>query len=80
MLEGVGIAMSETWKPIPGYEGYYWLSTFGRVKNSNGKFIARVDCGGGNLKVKLQAKGQREERYLSTLMVEVFPEMFKEDL
>lgn len=79
-MEGVGVEMSIVWRPIPGYEGYYWVNNFGRVKNSNGKLIARVDCGGGNLKVKLQANGQREERYLSTLMVEVFPELCEEDV
>lgn len=66
--------MVEVWKPIPGHEGYYWLSNFGRVKNSDNKEIAKVDCGNGNYKVKLQSQGQREERYISTLMAELFPE------
>lgn len=67
--------MSEEWRPIPGHEGYYWLSNYGKVKNADGKEIARVDCGNGHFKVKLQSCGQREERYMSTLMAEVFPEM-----
>ena len=66
--------MNEIWRPIPGYEGYYWLSNFGRVKNSHNKILARVDCGNGLYKVKLQANGQREERYMSSLMAEIFPE------
>lgn len=70
--------MNEIWKPIPGHEGYYWLSNRGRVKNKDGKQIARVDCGNGNFKVKLQSRGQREERYMSTLMAEVFPEYMEE--
>lgn len=71
--------MSEEWRPIPGHEGYYWLSNYGRVKNADGKEIARVDCSNGNYKVKLQSCGQREEKYLSTLMAEIFPEYTKED-
>ena len=67
--------MTEEWRPITGHEGYYWLSSFGRVKNADGKEIARVDCGNGNFKVKLQSCGQREERYMSTLMAEIFPEI-----
>lgn len=71
--------MSEVWRPIPGYEGYYWINSMGQVKNSHGKLLSRVNCGGGILKVKLQAKGQREERYISSLMVEIFPEYVKEN-
>lgn len=71
--------MSEIWRPIPGHEGYYWLSSYGRVKNKDGKQIARVDCGNGNFKVKLQSCGQREEKYMSTLMAEVFPEYIEEE-
>lgn len=66
--------MTEKWRSIPGYEGYYWLSNYGRVKNSQGKILSRVNCGNGLYKVKLQAKGQREERYVSSLMAEIFPE------
>ncbi len=78
-MEGVEVIMSEIWRPIPEHEGYYWLSNMGRVKNSYGKILARVDCGGGIYKVKLQSNGQREERYISSLMSEIFPEYFKED-
>lgn len=66
--------MREIWRPIPDHEGYYWLSNRGRVKNADGKEIARVDCGNGVFKVKLQSCGQREERYMSSLMAEIFPE------
>lgn len=76
-MEGVEIAMSEIWRPIPGYEGFYWVSNMARVKNSYGKILSRVDCGNGVLKVKLQANGQREEKYISSLMVEVYPEYYK---
>lgn len=68
--------MNEVWKPIPGYEGYYWMNSKGQVKNSKGKYIAQTDCGGGLFKVKFQAKGQVEEKYVSTLKAELFPEIF----
>lgn len=67
--------IEEIWRPIPGHEGYYWLSSKGRVKNADGKEIALVNCGGDLWKVKLQSQGQREERYMSSLMAEVFPEV-----
>ena len=66
------------WRPIPGHEGYYWINNFGKVKNSNNREIARVDCGNGVLKVKLQSQGQIDERYVSTLMAEIFPEYVEE--
>lgn len=78
-MEGVDVKMSVVWRPIPNYEGFYWVSNMGQVKNANGKMLSRIDCGGGILKVKLQARGQRDEIYLSTLMVQVFPELMKED-
>lgn len=79
-MERISFEMTqEIWRPIMGYEGYYWVSNMGRVKNSYGKVLSKVDCGNGIFKVKLQAKGQREEKYISTLMAETFPEYFKED-
>lgn len=66
--------MAEIWRPIPGHEGYYWLSSWGKVKNADGRLLTWVDCGNGSFKVKLQSQGQREERYKTSLMAEVFPE------
>ena len=68
----------EVWRPIPNFEGFYWVSNLGNVKNSNNRLLAKVDCGNGNYKVKLQALGQLDERYISTLMAEVFPEIPQE--
>lgn len=67
----------EIWRPIPGHEGYYWLSNTGKVKNADGKELTKVYCGGNSYKVKLQSCGQKEERYITTLMAEVFPEITK---
>lgn len=64
----------EVWRPIPNYEGFYWFSNYQNVKNANGKMIAKVDCGNDNYKVKLQAQGQVDEKYLTTLTAEIFPE------
>ena len=71
--------MGVIWRPIPGHEGYYWINNNGRVKNANNKEIARVNCGNGILKVKLQSQGQIDEKYVSTIMAEVFPEYVEED-
>ena len=70
--------MGEIWRPISGHEGYYWLSNRGNVKNADNKLIAHTDCGNGVYKVKLQSCGQKEERYLSSLMAEIFPEYVEE--
>ena len=67
--------LQEEWRPIPGHEGYYWLSNTGKVKNADGKELAKVYCGGNSYKVKLQSCGQKEEKYITTLMAEVFPEI-----
>lgn len=67
--------LNEEWRPITGHEGYYWLSNTGRVKNADGRELSKVYCGGNSYKVKLQSRGQREERYLTTLMAEIFPEL-----
>ena len=77
-MERIESKMSEIWRPIPNYEGYYWISNMGQVRNAYGKILSRVDCGGGILKVKLQARGQREERYISSLMAEIFPDLVDE--
>ena len=39
---------NEIWKDIPGYEGIYQASTYGRVKS-----VERIDCGGRHLKGKI---------------------------
>lgn len=78
-MEGSEVELTEVWRPIPGHEGYYWLSNYGRVKNANGRILSKIDCGQGIFKVKIQSQGQRDERYLSSLMAEVFPEYTQED-
>lgn len=40
--------MEEVWKPVLGYEGFYEISSFGRIKNSKGKILNETNCGGGD--------------------------------
>lgn len=57
----------EEWKPIPGYEGLYEVSTWGRVRsyqrNSNGKILSPGNSGRGYYFVKL-CKDNNKKRYL----------------
>lgn len=70
--------IQEEWRPIPRHEGYYWVNSQGDVKNAEGRILAKTYCGGNSYKVKLQSCGQKEERYISTLLAEVFPELIQE--
>ncbi|WP_288356587.1 NUMOD4 domain-containing protein [uncultured Pseudomonas sp.] len=69
--------MQETWKPIPGYEGYYDVSDYGSVR-SHDRETTRVDGKrfskrGRTLQLKQEARG-----YLSVrLCVETEHRIFK---
>ena len=55
----------EEWKPIPGYEGLYEVSNYGRVKSyqldSNGKILSPGKCGSGYLFVILCKDGKAKK-------------------
>jgi len=36
--------MEEIWKEVKDFEGVYWVSTFGRVKNSKGRILKPMSC------------------------------------
>lgn len=61
-----------TWEPIRGFEGYYWVSRGGRIKNRKGHVLISQSNGTGYLRVDLRAKGQREQRYVHRLVAEAF--------
>ncbi len=50
---------SEAWRPIPGYEGIYEVSSLGRVRS-----IDRVDCAGKRQKGRIRKLGALESGYL----------------
>lgn len=62
--------MSEIWKNIPGYEGIYWVSSHGRVKNKNG--FMRLTKVKGYYSVKLSNDGYRHLFKIHRLVMQAF--------
>jgi len=68
----------EYWKPVPGYEGLYWVSDLGNVKSLNYNHtgeeqILRPRKGtGGYLKVLLCKNGKKKNCYVHRLVWEAF--------
>ena len=53
----------EVWRPIPGYEGLYEVSTEGRIwSNRSHRILSVSDNGGGYKTIKLGSK--KEDRFL----------------
>lgn len=59
----------ENFRPIPGYEGRYWISDLGRVKSCR---TVLKQTGPRYLMVTLCRDGQREVRPVHLLVLEVF--------
>ncbi|MGN0574879.1 MAG: NUMOD4 motif-containing HNH endonuclease [Ruminococcus sp.] len=77
--------MSEIWKPIPGYEGYYEASTYGRVRsveriiNGRWRFTHRKshimtpnNVHDGYKQVKFSIAGKKLQPLLHRLIAETF--------
>ena len=66
----------EEWKPIPGYEGLYEVSNYGRVRSfkwsSNGKILSPGKDGSGYLFVTLCKDGKTKLRKMHRLVAEAF--------
>lgn len=67
------------WRPIKGFEGLYWISAEGSVKNKRGKILTPTLLPDGMRVVGLYGNGQREQKPVKTLMIESFPELFEEE-
>lgn len=79
----------EVWKDIKGYEGYYQVSNFGRVKSVSrrvvnhksgstrlvqSKILSPCDNGNGYLVVSLRKDGKRKSAYVHRIVAEAFVE------
>lgn len=79
----------EIWKDIKGYEGYYQVSNFGRVKSVSRKVVNHIngstrlvqskimsacDNGNGYLFVHLRKDGSRKSAYIHRIVAEAFVE------
>lgn len=76
----------EIWKMIPGYEGLYMVSNFGRVKSLNynhtgeEKIMKPYRNRDGHLQVELWKNGKTTQPYIHVLMAKAFipiPERYK---
>lgn len=67
--------MQEIWKDIAGYEGYYQVSNFGRVKRFGSvKNLKPGDNGHGYLYVNLSVKNKTKSFYVHRLVAIAFIE------
>jgi len=65
--------MIEVWKDIEGYEGYYQVSTHGRVKSVRyGRILKPGRSGSGWLVVALSKKGKPKTKSVKTLIYNAF--------
>ena len=64
----------EEWRPIPGYEGTYEVSSLGQVRRVGGKTLRRNTKSGGYLMVTLCVGGIQENRTIHRLVAETFLE------
>lgn len=64
--------MAAEWKPIPGFEGVYWLNTTGEVRNSSGFIMKSSKDSNGHDVIDLRRDGQRERVNLTMLRKELF--------
>lgn len=77
----------EIWKPVAGYEGFYEVSSKGRIrskdrttKNGGGEFVKKgrvlklVDNGNGYLRVELKVNNTSAKKYVHRIVAETFIE------
>ena len=67
--------MQEIWKDISGFEGFYEISSYGRVRSvKSGKILSTSKCGGcrGYLSVCLSKNGKRYGKLVHRLVAEAF--------
>lgn len=64
--------MKEIWKEIKDYEGLYWVSDMGHVKNKYNKLLTLQPNDGGYLRVCLQTNGKSKWHRVSRLVAEAF--------
>ena len=67
--------MQEIWKDISGFEGFYEISSYGRVRSvKSGRILSTSKCGGcrGYLSVCLSKNGKRYGKLVHRLVAEAF--------
>lgn len=78
--------MTEVWKDVVGYEGYYQVSNFGRVRSTDrevnclrgqkrvvrGRVLAIIPCTNGYSAVRLSVKNKAKNMLVHRLVAEAF--------
>lgn len=60
----------EIWREVPGYEGRYWVSDFGRIKNRRG--FSYLFNKRGYVGVKLHLKGKKRNFFVHRIVMMSF--------
>lgn len=69
--------MTDEFRMIKGYEGKYWISPFGAIRNKHGKILSQIDLGGGIKAIDLYGQGIRDRKLINVLLIETYPELFE---
>lgn len=64
--------MNEEWRPIRGWEGKYYVSNMGRIRNRNGLILRPEVTKQGYLRVKLKNRGHVLHARVHRLVAEAF--------
>lgn len=64
--------MIEEWKDIKGYEGKYFISNFGRLKNQNGLIMKPMKCSNGYLTACLWKNNCQRKILIHRLVADAF--------
>lgn len=64
--------MCEIWKEIKGYEGIYWVSNKGVVKNKHGRILKTFITHGGYKCIGLHLNGKRKKKRVHRLVAKAF--------
>lgn len=62
----------DNWFPIPGYEGVYWITKSGKVRNAKGHVLTPVGDETIGYRVELRNNGQRNRVFVSDLLAKTF--------
>jgi histidyl-tRNA synthetase len=75
MIETIETAI-EQWKDIPGWEGVYQISSFGRLKSfkeaKTGRILSNINSNGDYLSVILISQGRKQATKIHRLVAELF--------
>lgn len=63
---------NELWKEIPGYEGKYYISNFGNLKNNRGMIMKPMKCTNGYLSACLWKNNQQKKVLIHRLVANAF--------